>query len=131
MKTGWILSILDTHGNDRALKFVKGDRDRAESKRVEYQTRYNSLEESRYQVRLESQYSESDIKGDLRFRCLLRQGYTPRDLANDLDSDIFMRKPKNGFHRFEMDADEFDKCKSALDELDPVIEYELESHQGR
>lgn len=131
MKTGWILSILDTRGNDRALKFVKGDKERADSKRSEYQTRYNSLEESRYQVRLESQYSESDSKGGLKFKCLLRQGYTPEDLANDLDSDLFMRAPKNGFHRFEIGADEFDKCRCLLESLDPVIEYELEIDQGR
>jgi len=131
MKTGWILGISDTHANDKALKFISGDKDRADSKRNEYQSRYNSLEKARYQVRLESQYSEITPENTIRFKCLLKEGYTPVDLSNDLDMDLFQHRSKTPFHRFEVEAHEFDKCRDLLESLDAVIDYELEINRTR
>jgi len=131
MNSGWILSILDTHTKDEAFKYVAGDRDRAEAKRVKFQSQYNALEISRYQVRLSSQYSELSPQSVACFRCKLKEGYTANELSVDLDLELFARKSRNGSHRFEIDASELSRCRDLLEQLDSVINYELEIPQTR
>jgi hypothetical protein len=58
MKTGWVLSVTDYDAKDKTYKFVKGDWDYAESKRSDFQKRYEAIQEGRFLVEFDSQYSE-------------------------------------------------------------------------
>lgn len=130
MKTGWTISITDSHAKDKVYKFISGDRRKACTKRAEYQSRYDTIEEGRFKVEIDAQYSEFAEEGSSKVRCTLLGDVDSKDLRDLLmPFDVFIGEKDNGYE-VELPTRDVEDMQSLLENSDMILSSSLVGKEG-